>query len=288
MIRIALTTAAIVALAVPVLGATTSPAASPPPWLDPFCAVHAEVAPWNATTNAPSQGGPTSTYRVQLISQSSGSVLDAHLSLADDANIYNAHVRSAPLTGKPYQLTTPAYLVTLPKPVSLSYAWVASFYVDDAPQVACPTEVTLVRQSVGTALVTPPDAGRTLTASLTRTVGALSCGTLYTAPIVAKGPPKTGVQPTAAPEEYQVDNSMWQPLEKSDEVMGVHRKATANVIVFLDLEGMPVNSYVAQSTGVDGEDKAALAAADAIAYKPATFLCSPTVGHYVFEATFQQ
>lgn len=290
MIRTLLVSALAGALVIASPGAVFAEASAqgaPPQWLDPFCAVHVNVLPWNATANAPDQSGTTSTYRVQVISQKQGATIDAHVSLADDSDIYNARLRSAPLSGKAYELQTPAYLVTLPKSTQVSYAWVASYFVDDGAQVACPAEVSTVKPGVGLT-VTPPDAGKTLTATVARSVGSLACGKVYEAPRISKGPHQTGVQVSESPEESSVSNSMWQPVTSADKGGPMQRHNTAYVVVFLDNDGVPVNTYVSQSTGVSDEDKIALQAAHDAIYAPAAFLCTPTVSHYVFEAPFTQ
>jgi hypothetical protein len=239
---------------------------SPPPWLNPFCAVRADVAPWN--------GG----YRVQLVSERPGAAVSAHVTLVGDTGIFDARIRDASLTGPPYEQRSVPVLVTLPQPAAIEYAYVASYYVDDAPQRVCQAEPD--RVAVTAAGLEPPAAGKIVAAIFVKPLPALPCGAIYTPARVVKASKPDGFVVASVPvEDYRFRNL---PTEDLTRDLDVRTERSSEVQVYIDDRGVPLNTYL-----VAASDKttvtASLTAAQETTYAPATFLCTPTVGEYLFK-----
>jgi hypothetical protein len=255
---------------------------SPPPWLNPFCAVSASVVPWDTTTNSPAQTAETASYRVQLRSEKPGSTLDAHVTLVGDSGLYDARVHLAPLSGRAFEQATPPLLVTFPKPTAIGYAFVYEYYTDYTPQVACPSDVRAVLPA-GDARLEPPSAGRSIVPVFMSALPSLACGKVYTAPRVTKTYQVAGslnVQPDPiATVIYREDMR-----ESRNDLNYQADHVTAEVLVYLDKDGVATDTYLEQSSASTTQDKATLTAAQLTDYAPATFLCAPTVSQYLFRA----
>jgi hypothetical protein len=256
-----------------------------PGHLDPLCAVGANLMPWDASTNSP-QSGPTSTYRLVLTSQKPGSVLDAHITLVDDSGLYLARIRNGALAGAAYQQQTQPFLVTFPKPVTAQYVFVSAYYVDDSPQVACPTEISYVRPASGKAALSAPAVGSIIVATFAKPLPALPCGNVYTDPRIVKNAahaPNLNVYSDPVTDVHYRGDAR----EDSSEVLNIEYREQTDVVVFLDINGAVVDTYLQRSTNLPYE-KEALTASQTSTYAPATFLCQPTVGSYLFQATYKQ
>lgn len=153
--------------------------------------------------------------------------------------------------------------VSLPPGDTAQYAFVDSYTLDGGAPVTCASEPSTVRPvAPGSGSSTrSPDEPVDIAATLLQPLPALPCGKVYTPPMVVKPfVPRTG--------NYG------------------NKALTASVHVYIDSNGHLAKSLIYKSSGVDGVDDEAMGSAERSTYKPATLLCTPVVGEYLFTFTY--
>ena len=238
---------------------TPSPSPTEPPW-DPFCAVHVAAVPWNRTSGAPSSSLADSIV-LALFSQS-GSQIDAHVTLISETDAYDAALTNLALSRTSFAHSTTAIFVTLPKAAPLRYAYVDSYRLDGGPEKSCasePFDLHSWQKSLQAPPAVPPTSPR-FAAVVKGPLPPLSCGRLYT--------------------DAQVTRA-FQPSG-----FNVNKTYTVLVGVVVDSDGRPVDTWIYKSSGLDYADALARATALQSQYAPATLLCTPIVGRYLFRVDF--
>jgi hypothetical protein len=242
--------------------AQPSPAASQiePPRLDPFWAIHVAAVPWNQASSAPSSSAADSI--VLSLSSMSGSKVDAHVKLISETDAYDAALSDLALDGKPSSHSTAAIFVTLPKATALRYAYVDSYRLDGGPEKSCATEPFDLLSWQASRRAPPAEAPTRprFAAVLNGPLPPLPCGKTYT--------------------DARVTHAFQPPG------LNVNKTYTVQVGVFLDSDGHPVDTWIYKSSGMDDADALGRISALRSQYTPATFLCTPIVGAYLFRVDF--
>jgi hypothetical protein len=232
---------------------------APPVSLDPFCAESAFAVAWDATKNEPTPGSTADTLVLWIRSQQPG-LLDAHVTIVGDGGAYDAKLQDVLLTGNPTAPTSPPLMVMMPRSANARYVYVDSYSLNGAKEVSCPSEPHDVK-AVDADEVHPPYAFMTrFTASFTQALPPLPCGKLSTEASVTHVVQPRGVSTT--------------------------KTITTEIAVFVDSAGHAVKTFLYKSSGNTIADAQANASAALTQYAPATFLCTPIVGEYLFRADF--
>ena len=243
------------------------PAPTDPPWLSPFCDVSARVVAGGASAAEPANGAAPSSYWVLLDAQS-GSTVDAHVTLVGDTDAYDVAIVKTAIAGEPFKKHSNWLLVNMPKPVAIHYAYVDSYAIDTGTPMSCPSVVRHVGDltaSAGSTAIAGPavtsNAPAAFAAAYLQALPKLPCGKVFQ---------EATVTHPANPGGFNTG-----------------KRLSATIAVFLDSLGHPIKTYVYGPSGSDVADFRALASAQATKYSPATFLCTPVVGEYLFRVDFE-
>jgi hypothetical protein len=234
---------------------TTAPSASPDPpeWADPFCSVSDQLIYWDTA-----KGHGTSDATKHLLGKlfAPGSSVAAHLILLTDTDAYEVQIGRQSLSGTEYFRSSARFLVEFPKDVQIKYSFVDSYKLDDGDEVFCPTEPRAFGKGKDSLAKFEVEYLPTYTATYKEALPVLPCGKPYVPATVTRTVATTGVV-TDKPRRVQI-------------------------AVYLDSKGTIVKTYVYRSSGVDYGDMRAMFAATHAQYAPATFLCTPIVGEYLY------
>lgn len=243
------------AQSVPTVQATATPG-----WPDPFCDVTAYAVPWDATAGPATTDG--SAVRVRLYA-ARGTAIDADVVLVTRDAAYRVKLHDLALSLPRSVRVTAPLLLALPKPGIVRYLFVDTISLDGTTQVQCPTDVDIVRPfvpSVAEPRLDPPSAS--FVATLDQKLPPLTCAKPYT--------------------DARVVHAYWPQIGFYG-----NGQREAEIEVFVDSDGHVVNTKIWKSSGVAGIDETARAAAVMSTYAPATFLCTPVVGSYLFALTYE-
>ena len=156
------------------------------------------------------------------------------------------------------------YLISFDRPVAVSAQFVDSVSVDGGPATNCPSFVQTVRPAKDWDATKIPERsafGRTA-ARFLQILPPLSCGRVYT---------------------YASTKHAYEPLVGQ---YGDLRKSV-EVEVFIDSDGIVVDTRIWSSSGVEGLDDAGLAGAQRSTFTPAEFLCTPVVSISILQFDYQ-
>jgi hypothetical protein len=238
---------------------TAGPSAQPDPpeWADPFCSASDQLIYWDKA-----KGHGTSDATKYLLGRliAPGSSVSEHLILFTDTDAYDVTVDRQSLAGTDYLRSSGRFLIELPKELLVKYAYVDSYKLDGADEVYCPTEAHTFGK--GTDNLPAPELQNltTYVATYKQPLPALPCGKTYV--------PAT-VKHVVSPTGFQTNT-----------------RRVAQIAVFVNSDGDIAKSYVYRSSGVDYGDMRAVFAATHSQYVPATFLCTPIVGEYLFTVDY--
>jgi hypothetical protein len=229
---------------------TPSPSPGPTSAPNPFCAVHARAI------------GPLRTadpeYRI-FLNSSTPETLSAHLTMIGDSGAYDAYLPA--ITLKPWRsefTEAQRTVVTLPPGASAKYVFVDSYALNGGQKVVCPTEPSEILAQTGSLSTAQTTY---VAATFLQALPPMPCGKMYT-PARARGfSPRTG---------------NWG-----------NKELNAKVYVFIDSDGHVVQQSIYKSSGVEGLDDEAMGSAQHSTYTPATFLCTPVVGSYLFSFAYR-
>ncbi|HEY1429006.1 MAG TPA: energy transducer TonB [Candidatus Tumulicola sp.] len=256
----------LVALLCSIAGARPARADDKTAWGNPFCSADVAVFPWNKERDEPAQPGDNAHYLLSL-SADGKSTVTATVILISDGGAYTVTLDKNALLhqGDSDRFYAPGILVGFDKPQNVRYAYVDSVGVDGAAPVSCPTVVTEVRslmdQSVTGTQVPSLNGAPVTPAVFKQDLPALDCGKAYTPPVLLT-------------------------REGPDSGDFGSKQLTATVHVYLDSDGHPSNAKLVKSSGVEGIDDLALAAAEQSHYRAANFLCTPVVSEMIVEFTY--
>ncbi|HEY5425509.1 MAG TPA: energy transducer TonB [Candidatus Tumulicola sp.] len=193
------------------------------------------------------------------MNSSVGGTLSVHVTMIGDSGAYDAYVADTTLVPGSSGFNLPKRtVVKLPAGAVVKYAYVDSYIVAGAPKIDCPSQPSKIAASTpGVNL----DATTYVSATFLQTLPPLPCGVMYAPPHVRGYSPRTGY---------------WG-----------NKPLTTKVHGFINSDGRVVQMSVYKSSGVDGIDDEAMASAQHSTYAPATFLCTPVVGDYLFSFTYR-
>jgi hypothetical protein len=239
--------------AVPGLAQTPSPSPSPTPVPNPFCAVH-------ASARAPLHTADPE-YRL-LVNSSVAGPLSVHVTMVGDSGAYDAYLPDIAMAPGKSDFHLPnRTVVTLPAGADAKYVYVDSYAVAGGEKIACPTQPAAMADPVFGPVPTSPDATMHVAATFLQALPPMPCGKMYV-PAHARGySPRTG---------------FWG-----------NKELNAKVHVYIDSNGTVVQRSIYKSSGVPGVDDEAMGSAQFSTYYPATFLCTPVVGDYLFSFTYR-
>jgi hypothetical protein len=188
--------------------------------------------------------------------------VSAHLTLIGDSEAYDVPLESIPVEGKPFERASSTFLVTLPKTTAIRYAYVDSYSLDNGVSKSCATEpVKIETWSPSRWHPVAPQATSPRFAAVAKgELPPIPCGKVFTEAYVTQAFRPPGLNSNA--------------------------RVTAQVEVIVDSEGHPIQMWVHKSSGIEYADELATGAAQRSTYAPATFLCSPIVGRYLFRVDF--
>jgi TonB family protein len=224
-------------------------AESAPQWKfeNPFCSAIAAVAPL-------SDG---SGYALD-VAASSGTTIEAHVTLVSASAAYDAHLPDTNLYGPVGDRRSEPVVVKLPSADALKYFFLDSYAIDRGTHVTCPSYVFPVGETIS------GSAGDATAVSATplQTLGHLTCGAMYQGP--------------SAPSD-------------AGGLIGHYgnRPLSVELRVYVDSRGRAINQQVLSSSGVEGVDSAALGIVAQQQYRPAEFLCTPVVGELLIRLEYQ-
>jgi TonB family protein len=232
---------------------------------NPFCAASVVVYPWDADGNVPAALPESANYLVRLSADGKRSVTARITFIADDG-AYTATVTNAPLNAQQSgDAMTAPYLVHFEKAVDASVAFVDGVSVDGAEMTTCPSFVQNIdayKPGPGDpATLSAPARDAHVTGAFLQDLPAQTCAKSYTPPEMKKS---------------------------ADAIVGEYGNVArdTDVHVFIDSNGNVVRTEVYRSSGVEGLDDAALGAAQATTFKPATFLCIPVVSDFIMTVQY--
>ncbi len=233
---------------------TPAPSPTPAPWKfdNPFCEVRAGLVPVESAI-------PGTEYVVELYA-SHGTRVSAHVTLIGSEGAYDANVPSTNLSGALDDRRTDGIDIKMPESAPIHYFFVDTIAIDDEAPVTCPSYV----QPSGSGPSEDSIAGLGLTnvtATFLQKLPDLPCGKAYVEPTSRKG---------------------FEPI------VGHYGDKPRSVVmhVFIDSAGNALRASMTRSSGVEGLDDAAIAAAEYTKYNPAQFLCQPVVGEIDMEMEY--
>ncbi|HTA39517.1 MAG TPA: energy transducer TonB [Candidatus Acidoferrales bacterium] len=211
---------------------------------NPFCEVRAGLVPVESAIRG-------TEYLVQLYA-SHGTRVSAHVTLIGAEGAYDASVPPTNLSGAPDDRRTDGIVIKMPQTTPIHYFFVDSFTIDGEAPYTCPSYVA--PSGSGPSEDAIGGLGLTnVTATFLQALPDLPCGRAYIPPSSRKG---------------------YEPI-----VGHYGDKPRSTVLhVYIDSAGNALRATVSQSSGVEGLDDAAMAAAEYTKYNPAQFLCQPVVG----------
>ena len=214
---------------------------------NPFCSAVAAVAPL----------ADGSGYALD-VAASSGTTIEAHITLVSAGAAYDAHLPDTNLSGPAGDRRSEPVVVKLPSPDALKYFFLDSYAVDRGTNVTCPSYVFPVGETISGSAA---DA-TVVPATPLQTLGHLTCGAMYQEP--------------NAPSE-------------AGGLIGRYgnRPLSVELRVYVDSGGRAIRQQVLSSSGVDGVDAAALGIVAQQQYRPAKFLCTPVVGELRIRLEYQ-
>lgn len=235
----------------------------PPPWDDPFCAVRVVAVPWDGRTNSLASKLTTDSVVVVFRSES-GSRINAHVRIIGDTGVYDAAVPGVALHGQPSQFNSGPVLVTLPHATAVRYAYVDSYAIDGAAEQTCPSDPFNIEEAMRWAPAAPPLPSSgviRVAATLKQALPARACGKPFSDATIIRPYQPAGVPTT--------------------------KRLSSEVETFIDSDGHVVKTALYKSSGSPSADAQAIDAAQRTTYAPATLLCTPIVGRYLFRADFE-
>jgi hypothetical protein len=221
------------------------------------------AVPWDLLTNSRAATITTDSVVVALHAES-GSRINAHVTIIADTGAYDAAVPDVSLFGTPSGRNSLPLLATLPRATAVRYVYVDSYAIDGAAEQTCPSDPFSVEESMQWAPPAPPlpSSGIIHVAiTLKQALPTLACGKLFSYATVIRPYQPAGV-PTA-------------------------KRLTSEVETFVDSNGHVVRTTLYESSGSPNADAQAIDAAQRTTYAPATLLCTPIVGRYLFRADFE-
>jgi hypothetical protein len=235
-----------VLLAVPAQAQTppSAPAAAVWKFDNPFCEVRAGLVPVDSAIAG-------TKYLVGLYA-SHGKRVSAHVTLIGSEGAYDASVPAVDLTGPPDDRRTGGVVIDMPQTAPIHYFFVDSYTIDAEAPMTCPSYVQLSGSGPSDDAISATGL-TSVTATFLQKLPDLPCGKAYTRPSSRKG---------------------FNPI------VGFYGNKPRSIVmhVFVDSGGNAIRATMKESSGVEGLDDAALAAADYTTYNPARFLCMPVVG----------
>lgn len=217
-------------------------------WANPFCSASASLIPWNVARDRDADSS-SDEYVLSIWARAEHNYT-VRLTMVTADSVYRVELPSVPATQgyKPY-------LISFDKKIWVEYYFVDGVGIDGQPIVDCPSFVTptLTASELKVDRLHPSvSQSDRAEARYLQPLPALPCGSVYT-PAEEKRSP-----------EPIVGHYGDRPL-------------SADVKVYLDSNGMVVDSEIQRSSGVDTVDEAAFSAVQSATYRPATFLCTPVV-----------
>ena len=208
-----------------------------------FCA--ASIRVW-------AQASP-SNYLVSLQSAAKDAV-DARVTFITKSDAWSATIHATPegTASSTGDRDTRPQLVYVPAGERVEYAYVDGVAIDGGALSDCATMVQGVEESGSAAFA---GAGGGVMAKRLEALPPLSCGSIYT--------PGKAVRVESVP------------------VGDYHTRAVTLVKITIDSNGRVVEASIYKSSGIDGIDDAARAAAINGRYEPPTFLCQRVPGVYL-------
>lgn len=241
---------------------SAAPAATSPPWLDPFCAVTATAR--QIDTSATPASDPSSNFLRMWIFAETGNRVDAHVTLISDTEAYDAFLQDVRLANDGERLESPSLLVALPKAMSVRFVYVDSFAINGGTETSCPSEPWDLSRGKPLQMPAPAAEVPRVAAVLKQVLPVLPCGKLFSNATVIK----------AIPPVY--------PLAYFDHDRSVQ------IEIFVDSNGNAIKTSVYKSSGRPEFDNAATVSALRSKYSPPMLLCTPVVGTYLFRADFRR
>ena len=231
---------------VPALAQAPSPSPAPVQWKfdNPFCEVRAGLVPVESAIRG-------TEYAVELYA-SHGTRVSAHVTLIGSEGAYDANVPPTNLSGALDDRRTDGVVIKMPESAPIHYFFVDTFTIDGEAPVTCPSYV----QPAGSGPSADEIGGLGLTsatATFLQKLPDLPCGKAYIPPSSRKG---------------------FEPI------VGHYGDKPRSVVmhVYVDSAGNALRATMSESSGIEGLDGAAVAAAEYTKYNPARFLCMPVVG----------
>lgn len=257
-----------------------------------FCpATVAHITAFHAALDDRSPAFADTLFGITLRGQHARSVATSLVVYTDDAS-YAVKFPSLPLrktthpasvAGKTVSITTydsdPVF-IRFDRPTPVRYLWVSGASAGKEKPVSCPTQPSSNDRSAKFGPFTTPVPDLRLDALVRSTTRSEK--NTFDATLTGKLTAPTCSQPNQEPRTVTRIMPEFPEIARQQGLRG-----TTTVKVEVDSTGKTVGSSVYASSGSKLLDDVALSAAAANAYAPATFMCVPIVGSYLFVVDFQ-
>lgn len=227
----------------------------------PFCAATLWLVPWNASSDAAATSAESADYALFLNAAGKTDVA-ARVTLITDAEAFAVTVPRVALHAieKESDRVASAH-VRFDRKQPVRYAFVDAVGVDGADLTDCPSDVSEVEPYRGDASSWHVGDALSIAPKLLQPLPKLACAKAYV--------PAHIIREIGAPVGH---------FGNTPRSTGVH--------VYVDSDGRVVKADVAESSGVEGLDIAALALVRNATYAPAQFLCTPVVSDFIIRMDY--